>query len=431
MPYGIEEFARLGAGIGEGLIGAVDAYRTVTDDRERRKREAQRLALEIEQAARQADDQKWKQAERLRGVGADYARAGDLEGAYRLGSQSLGMVGLKPPELERQRLEHLGPLPPGQEPTMITTDRPDYDSGVSRERILGMVGVKPNEGAEYFNLSPGEVRYKVGANGAVSQVAEGPEKPVTQRDPRYAIDPVSGEVKPLRPGVTFGVKPDNSGGDLDKAYSDYRLRRAQYVADWIALRSRNNTKIVRGPNGMESVRVPVTDQQIEQWRQEAGKEFDLTVPPPRMDPFRNPKAPGGTAAQPAGKKGLPRAQRSSIPVPAKYEDTALLPAWEGYAQEALALAPGAEISSRARSEQRNRDAQGAADSWHKHRQAFDLVKYKPADKARLKAWANSKGLYMLDEGDHLHFQPVQGVDADTAPRLAAFYQKHGIKPQEA
>lgn len=145
-------------------------------------------------------------------------------------------------------------------------------------------------------------------------------------------------------------------------------------------------------------------------------------------PFGNPNPPGGGKAAPARRGHL------NIAPPAKYEDTALLPEWESHVQAALKVAPGVEISSRARSKARNAQAKpggGAPDSWHMHRQAFDVIKYNDAQKAKLREWARSEGLHMIDEGNHLHFQPARVSDAGQAPALVAFYEKHGIKPGAA
>ena len=84
-----------------------------------------------------------------------------------------------------------------------------------------------------------------------------------------------------------------------------------------------------------------------------------------------------------------------------------------------------------RSKARNAQAKpggGAPDSWHMHRQAFDVIKYTEPQKAKLRAWAASEGLHMIDEGNHLHFQPARVSDAGQAPALVAFYERHGIKP---
>lgn len=92
--------------------------------------------------------------------------------------------------------------------------------------------------------------------------------------------------------------------------------------------------------------------------------------------------------------------------PAVYDDTALTPEWEGYAQAVLGAFPHATISSRARSDARNREAHGAPTSYHKRRAAFDVVNLSTAEKRRVIAWGRALGMQVLDEGDHVHFEPA-------------------------
>jgi hypothetical protein len=417
---------------------------------------------------RQEEARKTKEAQDRLGivqkVGQIAVENGDGSTAAALGNQMPGLLkqgyGIDVPNrqvigepimargMERPFIEHKGPSPvPGQlvgvpSPTLQPTPYV-YDTGnrnlnnprsldASRQNLLI---AKPKAEWDLKSVDPTHDLYRTGPDGKPQLVRAGTPRsekvdPLLDLRRRTMEADLANKLNPKQP-------KDNSQQEYQRAFSHWQERGAAYVNDYVSLMARNSQRTKQTPSGI--VTVPPTPEQLAQWRKDGEALYRNSVAPPmppggvgKADPFANPTSPGGPQAKPAGNLVRPiKAQRSRVPVPEKYEDVDLLPEFEAHAQEALKLAPGTRISSRARSEKRNAEAGGAEDSWHKHRQAFDLVGAKPAQKAALKAWASSKGLWMLDEGDHLHFQPIQGVSAETAPKMAAFYERHGITPGEA
>jgi hypothetical protein len=97
-----------------------------------------------------------------------------------------------------------------------------------------------------------------------------------------------------------------------------------------------------------------------------------------------------------------------VSTPTNYNDTTLLPAVEKVAQQSLAMFPGLQITSRARSVDRNNAAGGASDSSHLHRVGFDVVPAAGQDWGVVKQFYQARGARVLGPGDpggepgHLH-----------------------------
>jgi hypothetical protein len=432
-------------GVGQ-LAGGIQQAQTDAEDRQRKLEDRLREIATGKASALQKVGQAYADNGNMQAAGKlipDFARS--FNQAYGTDLSTAPIVGspVMKQGMERIPTEQLGPAMPGKLMPKVPVETPapyQYDTG---ERTFGPKSeaairgglLLPKVKPETFELSPGQTRYEQIPGKPAKVVASADFRPTKDAATRYDVDPVTGEVKAVVPGTIFGVKPnkadkDTSMKEYNKTYAEWQQRGASYVNDYVSLMARNSQRTRQTPTGV--VNLPPTPEQMKAWREEGAKAWRDQVSPPmppggvgRSDPFGNPNTPGGGKAAPA------RRGQANVTPPVKYDDTALLPKWESYAQAALAVAPGVEISSRARSKARNANAKpggGAPNSWHTHRQAFDVVKYNDAQKTKLRAWARSTGLHMIDEGNHLHFQPAQVSDAGQAPALVAFYEKHGIKP---
>lgn len=240
-------------------------------------------------------------------------------------------------------------------------------------------------------------------------------KPAPEAAPRMGW--VGDVYQELKSGVTRPQR-DNSA-----AVRQWQMGRVNYIENYVKSRSAQlpMTMTMPDPEGTgtvsldKPVRQTPTQAQIDAWRKEAATHYDANVTRPNFD------QPDSGQAAPAV-RGI---RSNVITPPTSYNDTGLLPQWEAIAQQAAALAPGATISSRARSKERNAAAGGVDSSWHRYRQAFDLAGVKPADKPKLIQWGRQQGLEVIDEGDHLHFEPARSSSAD--PKLRDFYARHGIE----
>ena len=244
-------------------------------------------------------------------------------------------------------------------------------------------------------------------------------KPAPEAAPRMGwVGDVYQELKPglTRPAREAAPRPER---DTSAAMRQWQTGRVRFIEDFVKSRAAQlpMTMVMQDPTSTKThrldkpIRETPTQAQIETWRKEAATYYDTNV----TRPFEQP---GSGQAAPAV-----RGVRSNvITPPTSYNDTGLLPQWEAIAQQAAALAPGATISSRARSKERNAAAGGVDSSWHRYRQAFDLAGVKPADKPKLIQWGRQLGLEVIDEGDHLHFEPARSSDA-----MRNFYAKHGLE----
>lgn len=230
---------------------------------------------------------------------------------------------------------------------------------------------------------------------------------------------------------TIGAQAFMSGAKNETQYDQHRAKFVQREVENAAKANTIQKPVLdaagRPISGMFTTeRVPLTAEQKKEAQRDAEDWYD--------DNVERPRAGGKGGARPfdSSRRGAVPAAGGVMNVapPTKFEDVALLPNWEGRAQAVLKLVPGVAISSRARSADRNAKAKpggGAPNSWHMHRQAFDVVNYTAEQKAKLRAWAASEGIHMRDEGNHLHFEPLRTSAADS-PALAAFYERHGIAP---
>ena len=382
-----------------------------------------------------------------------------------MGKQVVGSPVLGTRDVVRQR-EQLGPAMPGLSmPTVPVTEQESYDTGKRdfsapefQAALRGLSGSAPPKMTE---VSPGATLYN-----PITRKAEYTAPQQTHAaNARPVQNPITGAWFIPAPGMKTDIKPpsvnDGPRPVQNPVTGEWFVPSAGMRTDPQPLMmpitgTDGSIVLTPVPRGKPVQAKPSTPPKVRtavELERDAVAEFPETIqgliPPPLLKKRsdykkkakadeaaaleawkkRNPSTPGG-AAQPAGNpRGPLRNSRSSIPAPVRDEDVALLPAFEAFAQEAVALAPGTTVTSRARSEARNAKAKpggGAKDSWHMHRQAFDLGGHTPAQAQALRAWANQRGLYMIDEGNHLHFQPVQGVSADEAPHVAAFYSKYGI-----
>jgi len=414
--------------------------------------DAQERERKIDELARKMAANKLEYAQKMGGHALDNgnneAAAGYLNAVPELekqsglgagmGKQVVGSPVMGTRDVVRQR-EQLGPAMPGLSmPSAPVTEQESYDTGkrdfsgvASQAGLRGLSGAAPAKplevgaGATLFDpltrkplytapytMKPWEMtgEQKLGLAHdkaeAVAKSADDKRAHDVARDAtRFAYQK---EIAALRAAGVKGKTPANLGPVKVRFKETFIKNRASMFA-----------KYRPGGIGEPAVKVPPTPDDVAKWSAEADAAWET----------ENPSTPAGTAT-PGGNPTGPYARKvSAIPPPVKYEDTALLPAFEAFAKEAVALAPGTTISSRARSATRNAKAKpggGAPDSWHMHRQAFDIMDHTPAQAQALRAWANQRGLYMIDEGNHLHFQPVQGVSADEAPQVASFYSKYGI-----
>ena len=204
-------------------------------------------------------------------------------------------------------------LPTIQAPATVSIEdasRPDWKNPENVAAVRDYIGMPPPK-PETFSLGYGEQRYSQVPGQAPKLVATGGAKPIADKDPRYDIDPVTGEVKPVVPGTRFGVKPDKgdkdtSAKDYQRAYSDWQKDGARYVNDYVSLMARNSQR-TRVQNGV-TMTVPPTPEQMKAWRAEGEALYKASVDQPmppggsgKPDPFANPKSPsaqkvsGGTA----------------------------------------------------------------------------------------------------------------------------------------
>lgn len=201
----INTLAGIGTAFSQGVTGALDV---------RRKEEevARRLRAEIQEMA-------GKRAKFLQeGIDAR-TKAGDGRGAASMlpaftesantAFDLKGDAALKAPAVVGSPImkEQLGP--PQTQGAMMPRVEVGRDFG--NPQTLGAIRggamlapVKPEY--EYFSLAPGEERWRQAPGKPPERVASGPKKEAAPREPRYAIDPVTGQVKPVVPGTTFGVK---------------------------------------------------------------------------------------------------------------------------------------------------------------------------------------------------------------------------------
>lgn len=98
----------------------------------------------------------------------------------------------------------------------------------------------------------------------------------------------------------------------------------------------------------------------------------------------------------------------NTPIPSVYSDTTLLPQVEHVVQQSISAFPGLQITSRARSVERNNAAGGASDSSHLHRVGFDVVPAAGQNWDTVKQFYQARGARVLGPGDpggepgHLH-----------------------------
>lgn len=218
-----------------------------------------------------------------------------------------------PPAEPNQGLAGLAAYRGAGDPITTTRQAPDETNPDYIEAARKYVGA-PIPKADTFNLGYGERRYSQVPGQAPKLMATGGAKPMADKDPRYDIDPVTGEVKPVVPGTRFGVKPDKpekpdkdtSAKDYQKAFSDWQKDGARYVNDYVSLMARNSQR-TRVQNGV-TMTVPPTPEQMKAWRSEGEALYKASVNQPmppggsgKPDPFANPKSPsaqkvsGGTA----------------------------------------------------------------------------------------------------------------------------------------
>lgn len=212
-------------------------------------------------------------------------------------------------------------------------------------------------------------------------------------------------------GTKLGARPVAQANNA-RALQQWETNRVRYVKAYVDSAVRQLPTDIE--KGVPVKRAP-TPEFLAQKTAEAEAYYDANV----TRPFEQP---GSGQAAPTV-RGV---RSSAIQPPKDYNDTSLLPQWEKLAQQAVSLAPGATISSRARSKERNANAGGVAASWHQYRQAFDLVVPRPEDRAKLIQWGRQRGLEVIDEGDHLHFEPARSSDA-----MRNFYAKHGLESDDA
>jgi len=82
------------------------------------------------------------------------------------------------------------------------------------------------------------------------------------------------------------------------------------------------------------------------------------------------------------------------------------------------------VTSWLRSEERNEKKGGSAESLHLLGLALDVEFDSPGEQARALDAAKARGIHFLDEGDHVHFQPL----APKSGIVAAVAAAAGIEP---
>lgn len=304
------------------------------------------------------------------------------------------------------------PVPPGEPPMKPMEIGRDFSGDQTLNAIRGGLMLERPKAPErdLFKASPYENVIDT-RTGKVLIPAQ--TKPTAESAPRMGW--VGDVYQELKPGVTRPAReaaPRAQRDDSPRLRQQWESGRLRYVEDYVNTMSK--TLPMREDADGKMFRAPATPQQIDTWRKQAQAYYDANV----TRPFEQP---GSGQAAPAV-RGI---RSNVITPPTSYEDTGLLPQWEAIAQQAAALAPGSAISSRARSKERNAAAGGVDSSWHRYRQAFDLAGVKPADKPKLIQWGRQQGLEVIDEGDHLHFEPARSSSAD--PKLRDFYARHGIE----
>ncbi|MEB3196827.1 MAG: hypothetical protein VKP62_06445 [Candidatus Sericytochromatia bacterium] len=309
--------------------------------------------------------------------------------------------------------DFIGPMPLGQTAMKRIEMGRDFGGEQTLDAIRGgLMLEKPKAPAlDLFKASPYENVIDT-RTGKVVLAAQ--PKPAPEAAPRMGW--VGDVYQELRPGVTRPTReaaPRAQRDDTPRLRQQWESGRLRYVEDYVNTMSK--TLPMREDADGKMFRTPAKPEQIDAWRKQAQAYYDANV----TRPFEQP---GSGQAAPAV-----RGTRSAAIMPPKdYNDTGLLPEWEKLAQQAVSLAPGAAISSKARSKERNANAGGTATSWHQYRQAFDLVVPRPEDRARLIQWGRQRGLEVIDEGDHLHFEPARSSDA-----MRNFYAKHGLESDDA
>lgn len=373
-----------------------------------------------------------------------------------------------PPAEPNQGLRGLAAYQPTAAPVTIEDrSRPDWNDAGNIEAGRKYVGA-PAPKPEYFELGAGQQRYSQLPGQAPKLVATGPDRPAPATG-RPVQNPVTGEWFTPAPGMKTDVRPQREGDGprpvQNPVTGEWFVPSAGMKTDppprMVAITNPDGSVTMTpvgagapvaqkpipkpdtfdaGKAARDAVAIYPDDKRgraskMVQRKREAYVQAEREKADAALSEWTRRTGGGGGAQNPnppgGGKAAAARRGVLNIAPPSKYEDTALLPEWEGHVQAALKVAPGVEISSRARSKARNAQAKpggGAPDSWHMHRQAFDVIKYTEPQKAKLRAWAASEGLHMIDEGNHLHFQPARVSDAGQAPALVAFYERHGIKP---
>lgn len=309
--------------------------------------------------------------------------------------------------------DFIGPMPLGQQAMKMGEVGRDFNNEQSMATIRGglMLERPKAPGRDLFKASPYENVIDT-RTGQVIIPAQ--SKPAPEAAPRMGW--VGDVYQELKPGVTRparAVAPRAQRDDTPRLRQQWESGRLRYVEDYVSTMSK--TLPMREDADGKMYRAPATPEQIETWRKQAQAYYDANV----TRPFEQP---GSGQAAPAV-RGI---RSNVITPPTSYNDTGLLPEWEGLAQQAASLAPGSTISSRARSKERNAAAGGVDGSWHRYRQAFDLVVPRREDRAKLIQWGRQRGLEVIDEGDHLHFEPARSSDA-----MQNFYAKHGLESDDA
>lgn len=331
--------------------------------------------------------------------------------------------------------DFIGPMPMGQQAMKLGEVGRDFNNEQSMAAIRGgLMLEKPKREltrvSPYDNLvddrtgevvfrgqdRPGKMVPSYNADGTITyrEVGEGltvGAKPTAEKlfmsyGPDGSITLVPGAA-----GTKLGPKPVTQANNA-RALQQWQTNRVRYVKAYVDSAVRQLPMDVE--KGVPVKRAP-TPEFLAQKTAEAEAYYDANV----TRPFEQP---GSGQAAPAV-RGI---RSNFISPPINYNDTGLLPQWEAIAQQAAALAPGATISSRARSKERNAAVGGVDASWHRYRQAFDLVVPRPEDRAKLIQWGRQRGLEVLDEGDHLHFEPARSSDA-----MRNFYAKHGLESDDA
>lgn len=402
-----------------------------------------------------------------------FLQKGRFQEAEAVGREAQRLIGRSGPKLIGTYAEAQGdpqPAPIGERMMgrhlSYDAGRPDFANPANQAAIrTGVEAAAANLGTlpkpEAYNLGPGETRWMGTPGGAQTKVAEGAPKPTPTHEPRYDIDPVSGQVKPVVPGTTFGVKAPGEGLNpyqqmmMMSQYQDdvrrWQSEKLDFRMKKVAALVEQNTR--KGPMGEKK---PGAAQML-QFQQLADQEFEKTYPKPAP-----PAIPGSTMGPSQGFKppsgGATGGTARWAPIVAKASETYGVPA------ELITAVMAQESGGNARARSPvgaqglmqlmpgTAAGLGVTDAWDPEQNIMGGVKYLRAQYDKFGSWEKALAAYNAGPGAVQKYGGVppyketQGYVSRIRARanaaagkkivslptqVASFYERHGLTPGAA